>query len=85
MKIVKLKQDIYPSALKVAREYRGYTQTELCKEIKGLSQPNLSMFEKGDLSRISRDKLKEIIEFLEFPFSFLSQEFKPLKTSHGYI
>ena len=30
-----------------AREYRGYSQTELASKIVGLSQSNLSKYEKG--------------------------------------
>jgi len=56
--------------LKLVRIYRGYTQTELAKNIKGLSQSNLSRFEKfGD--NISDEKLIEIMRFLEWPFKFL--------------
>lgn len=56
--------------LKFVRIYRGYTQTELAKNIKSLSQSNLSRFEKfGD--SISDEKLIEIMRFLEWPFKFL--------------
>lgn len=57
--------------LKFAREYRGYSQTNLCKEIEGLSQPNLSMFEKGFEEKISMHKLKEVMLLLEWPFNWL--------------
>lgn len=57
--------------LKFAREYRGYSQTKLCKEIEGLSQPNLSRFEKGFEEKISMDKLKEVMLLLEWPFNWL--------------
>lgn len=59
------------SQLKLAREYRGYTQSDLCNKIPGLSQPNLSMFEKGFEGRVKEDKIKEIMEFLQFPIEFL--------------
>lgn len=32
--------------LKFVREYRGFSQTQLCKNIRGLSQSNLSSFER---------------------------------------
>ena len=55
-----------------AREYRGYSQTELSSKIPGLSQSNLSKFEKG-LSTISDELLHKIVSFLDFPFDFLSK------------
>lgn len=56
--------------LTFAREYRGYSQTELSSKIVGLSQSNLSKFEKG-LNTISDDLLSKIISYLDFPFEFL--------------
>ena len=56
-----------------AREYRGYSQSELSSKIKGLSQPNLSKFEKG-IGVLSDDVLFNIISFLDFPISFFEKE-----------
>ena len=36
-----------PKQLTFVREYKGYSQTELSSNIKGLSQSNLSKFEMG--------------------------------------
>src|SRR5690625_7565292 len=58
--------------LTFAREYRGYSQTDLSSMIDGLSQPNLSKFEKG-LSTLSDELLSKIMSFLDFPFDFLSK------------
>lgn len=58
--------------LTFAREYRGYSQTDLSSMIDGLSQPNLSKFEKG-LSTLSDELLSKIVSFLDFPFEFLSK------------
>jgi len=74
-----------PSALRVAMGYRGINQTELCKNVKGVSQSNLSKYLKGYYGCLSESKLKEIMIFLEFPFEFLYNEFKPLVTSKGII
>lgn len=52
-----------------AREYRKLTQSELSKAIKGLSQPNLSKFEKG-LGYLSDDVLARIYDYLGFPKDF---------------
>ena len=49
--------------LTFAREYRGDSQTELAESIKGLSQSNLSRFEKG-FGVLSDDVQKKIIDFL---------------------
>lgn len=57
--------------LKLAREYRGYNQSELSKSINGLQQSNLSKFEKGFEGMISDAKLKEIMEFLNWPCKWL--------------
>ena len=45
-----------------AREYRGYSQTELASKIVGLSQSNLSKYEKG-IGPLSTDVLNRIIDF----------------------
>lgn len=55
-----------------AREYRGYTQTQLSKSIEGLSQSNLSKFEKG-ISVLSEEVIDRIISFLNFPRDFFNQ------------
>lgn len=59
--------------LTFAREYRGYSQTALSKKILGLSQPNLSRFEKGFTDSLSDEILDEILLVLKFPKSFLKQ------------
>ncbi len=59
--------------LKLAREYRGCSQSELCKNIKGLSQPNLSKFEKGQIN-LSEKVKRDIMEFLKWPFDFLYEK-----------
>lgn len=58
--------------LTFAREYRGYSQTELSSSIEGLSQPNLSKFEKG-LQTLSQDLLTKVISFLDFPLEFFTK------------
>lgn len=55
-----------------AREYRGYSQTQLSSKIVGLSQPNLSKFEKG-LNTLSEDVISKIMSFLDFPLEFLNK------------
>lgn len=64
--------NINPRQLAFAREYKGYSQTELASSIQGLSQSNLSKFEKG-VGPLSEDVLKRIISFLGFPESFYAQ------------
>lgn len=59
--------------LVIARESRGVTQIELSKNIKGLSQGNLSRMEKGLLS-ITDDILISISIFLNYPKSFFYKE-----------
>ena len=60
--------------LTFAREYRGYSQTDLAKQIPGLSQSNLSKFEKG-ISTLSEELLKKVIDFLDFPIAFFGKNF----------
>ena len=84
MDVIKLNSEIKPSALKVAMGYRGISQTELCKNINGLSQPNLSKFLKGYHGVLSEEKLKDIMTYLNFPFAFLYHEFRELKTSTSF-
>lgn len=69
--------------LKFVRIYRGYSQSELCKNIKGLSQSNLSKFEKFG-SHISDEKLEEIMKFLDWPFAFLDKRIGNLDFSHSF-
>lgn len=59
--------------LTFAREYRGYSQTELAESIKGLSQSNLSRFEKG-FGVLSDDIQKKIIQYLNFPEEFFNRK-----------
>lgn len=56
-----------------AREYRGLTQSELAKNIVGLSQSNLSKFEKG-LDILSDDVQNRIVKFLGFPKDFYKRK-----------
>ena len=58
--------------LTFAREYRGYLQTELALKIKGLSQSNLSKYEKG-IGSLSDEVFDKIISFLNFPKSFFNE------------
>ncbi len=81
MEIVKFDSEIKPSALQLAMDYRGYTQNKLCAEMKDLSQPNLSKFLNGNSLIIPKEKLERIMIILDFPFSFLYNDIKPLETS----
>lgn len=55
-----------------AREYRGYSQTDLANSISGLSQSNLSKFEKG-FGVLSDEIITKLIEFLNFPIDFFNK------------
>lgn len=55
-----------------AREYRKYSQTDLASHINGLSQSNLSKFEKG-LGTLSDEIVQKIISFLDFPEKFFKK------------
>jgi Zn-dependent peptidase ImmA (M78 family)/DNA-binding XRE family transcriptional regulator len=57
--------------LTFVREYLGISQTELASKIPGLSQSNLSKFEKG-VGPLSEDVINRIIEYLKFPKDFYS-------------
>ena len=57
--------------LRFAREYRGYTQSKLCKEIKGLSQANLSKYENGFEGMLKDDKVAEIMKHLNWTIKWL--------------
>lgn len=69
--------------LTFAREYRGYTQTELANHIKGLSQSNLSKFEKGT-GLLSETALRNIMSALDFPIGFLDAEINNNPESKHY-
>jgi Zn-dependent peptidase ImmA (M78 family)/DNA-binding XRE family transcriptional regulator len=55
-----------------AREYRKYSQTDLASQINGLSQSNLSKFEKG-VSTLSDEMIEKIMNFLDFPKEFFEK------------
>lgn len=57
--------------LRFAREYRKYSQSKLCKEIKGLSQANLSKYENGFEGMLKDDKVAEIMKHLNWPIRWL--------------
>lgn len=56
--------------LTFAREYRGLTQKALSDAISGLSQSNLSKYEKG-IGTLSDETVNRIMSFLKFPIGFL--------------
>lgn len=56
-----------------AREYRGLTQTALALKIKGLSQSNLSKYEKG-FGGLSDNMINLIMSTLGFPLKFLDMD-----------
>ena len=61
-----------PRQLTFVREYKGYSQTELASHIPGLSQSNLSKFEKG-IGQLSEEVKQKIVDFLGFPETFYEQ------------
>lgn len=64
-----------------AREYRGYTQSELSSMIPGLSQSNLSKFEKG-LGTLSEELVGRIMKTLDFPMTFLELKIEAADNGH---
>lgn len=54
-----------------AREYRGLTQKALAAAINGLSQSNLSKYEKG-IESLSDENVERIMQYLKFPMNFLN-------------
>lgn len=69
--------------LTFAREYRGLTQTALAAKVPGLSQSNLSKFEKG-LETLSEELINKIMNTLDFPVSFLDISIHPSSYSRHY-
>ena len=69
--------------LTFAREFKGYSQTELSNKIQGLSQSNLSKFEKG-LGVLSEDLQKKIIDFLVFPEDFYNRKINTIIENANY-
>lgn len=65
------------------REYRGYSQTELASKIIGLSQSNLSKYEKG-IGPLSTDVLNRIIDFLGFPSTFYEKKISNIAENAHY-
>ena len=62
---------INPRQITFAREYRGMSQTELAAKVSGLSQSNLSKFEKG-IGTLSDKVIERVMEVLGFPSGFFS-------------
>ena len=67
--------------LTFAREYRGYSQSKLASEVPGLSQSNLSKFEKG-LGPLSEELIRRIMNVLDFPIEFLNLSFTTTEDGH---
>ena len=65
-------EKINPKNFKFVREYRGYNQTELAKNVKGLTQRQISDFEKG-LIKLDYEKLKKAMIFMNWPIMFLTK------------
>ena len=63
--------------------YRWYSQTELASKIIGLSQSNLSKYEKG-VGTLSADVLNRIIDFLGFPLSFYEKKISNIAENAHY-
>lgn len=74
---------INPKQLVIAREYREYSQTELASKIKGLSQSNLSKFEKG-IGILSEEILLKIFEYLNFPAAFFTRTISNFSDNANY-
>uniref|UniRef100_UPI00404B43E3 helix-turn-helix domain-containing protein n=1 Tax=Flavobacterium sp. TaxID=239 RepID=UPI00404B43E3 len=66
-----------------AREYRSYSQSELASKIPGLSQSNLSKYEKG-FSSLSDDLVFTITNFLGFPINWLYQNISNIPENAHY-
>lgn len=62
---------MYNRQITFAREYRGLTQTKLASMVQGLSQSNLSKYEKG-LNTLSEETIIRAIKAMNFPVEFLS-------------
>jgi transcriptional regulator with XRE-family HTH domain len=58
-------KEINHRQITLAREFRGYNQSQLTAKIVGLSQSNLSKYEKG-LDGLSEEMLIKLMDFLEF-------------------
>ncbi len=74
--------NINPVMLILARESRGFSQSDLADKI-GVSQGKLSKAEKGEQS-LPRDALKNICLILNYPENFFFQESPNAPISHYY-
>lgn len=59
--------------MKMARQYRGYSQAKLCSMVEGVHRSNLSRFENGHHDFISMEKVKELMHALDWPVSWLEK------------
>src|SRR5437899_12850227 len=64
---------INPEMLILAREYRGFTQTELA-ERSGFSQPKIARLETGSGADLTADDLASLSATLDFPVDFFLQD-----------
>lgn len=67
--------------LRFSREYRKYTQSALCKEIKGLSQANLSKYENGFQGMLKDEMVVKIMNHLNWPVEWLEVKASNIYTS----
>ena len=61
-----------PDMLKIARDLRGMSQTELVQNMKNITQAALSKIEKGDL-KPSEETKQQLAKALNFPERFFTQ------------
>lgn len=61
-----------PAQIRLARESRGYSQSQLAEKVSGLAQSNLSKMEKGFLP-VTRVMMERIAVALEYPVSFFEK------------
>ena len=65
---------IYGSSIRIARESRGFSQSELSRQI-GVTQASLSRFEKGGLE-VTPITLAKIAQALNYPMSLFEKDIR---------
>jgi len=80
----KITGEVFPESLKLVMNYRECSVNKLVKNIDGLTIYSLKRFLKGYFAAIPEEKLREIMDYFEWPFEFLHKDIKPVKSSFSF-
>lgn len=80
----KITGEIFPYSLQIVMNYRGCSKNKLIKNVDGLLFSDLKKFLKGYFAAIPEHKLRDIMEYFDWPYEFLYKDIQPVKSSLSF-